>query len=208
MVVSFSLTILFGIVVATLQSRKSIEEGVDREVTATFLVRELKREFESLYFSGGKGGGLFIEEMGYFGKPLDHIIFTTYYGGGHREIEYRFEPEEGTSNTARMIKRVDRNLDGDIKSGGYPLEVMRGVKMFDVRVFAKGSWHERWNPSDGLPDLIEINMIVEGISSSLATAKSTDTTKSREKDKSVRIFIEVRGKQIIGEKGRYIILQN
>ena len=200
MVVSFSLAILFGIVITTLESKKMIEEGVDREVTTALVVRELKRELESLYFSGGKGGGLYVEELGYFGRPFDRLIFTTYYGGEHREIEYTFEPEEeGEENTARMIKRVDRNLDGDIKTGGYPLEVLSGVKMFDVRIFNNGSWHERWDLPDGVPDLIEITIAVSGI------GKKNLTAGAEAQEKVIRLFVEVGRKKLIGGKGRYII---
>lgn len=201
MVVSFSLAILFGIVISTLESKKIIEKGVDREVTTALVVRELKRELESLYFSGGKGGGLYVEELGYFGRPFDRLIFTTYYGGEHREIEYTFEPEEEgeDENTARMIKRVDRKLDGDIKTGGYPLEVLSGVKMFDVRIYNNGSWHERWNLPDGVPDLIEITIAVSGMGNKKITAGA------EAQEKVIRLFVEVGRKKLIGGKGRYII---
>lgn len=201
MVVSFSLTILFGIVITTLESKKAIEKGVDREVTTALVIRELKRELESLYFSGGKGGGLYVEELGYFGRPFDRLIFTTYYGGEHREIEYTFEPEEeGEGNTARMIKRVDRDLDGDIKTGGYPLEILSGVKMFDVRIFNNGSWHERWNLGDGIPDFIEITLAVSGVAGKKKLISGEESS-----EKVIRLFVEVGRKNLIGGKGRYIL---
>lgn len=188
-IVSFSLAVLFGIVINTLNSREFIEKGADREVSVLFVMNELKREIESLYYCGIKCGFI-LQEVGYFGRPFDDIAFTTYYGG-HKEIEYFFEPEKG-SDTAVMFKRVDLKLDGDLKSGGVAVKVVEGIKTFDVRVFGDKGWQERWNQQDGVPKFLEIN---------------AEFKYGRDKTRKLRMIVEVRHKDIIGGKGVIITPQ-
>jgi len=181
--VSFGIVVLFGVVFSMLNYRDFIEKSADRESTAIYVLNELKREFESVYYC--KGCGFILQEMGFFGRPFDGIIFTTYYGGAHKEIEYVFEQEKG-KETARLLKRIDNKLDGDLKRGGFFVPILEGIKSFDVKAFGDKGWQERWDQTDGIPKFIEINLSVEY---------------GKGKERSFRIFVEPKHKDIIGGKG-------
>lgn len=184
-IVSFSITVLFGIVLGVMRSGETIQKGVDREATLIFITYQLKRELESVYFCPAKCG-IYLEEMGFFGKPFDKLVFTTIQSGLHQEIEYSFElPEEVKDDTAYMIKRIDKKIDGDFLKGGYPLKVLDGVKEFDVKVFAGGTWHERWSPQNGPVQFIQISGAIKYGAS----------------ERKFRLFVEPKAENIIGTIG-------
>jgi hypothetical protein len=181
--VSFGIVVLFGVVFSMLNYRDFIEKSADRESTAIYVLNELKREFESVYSC--KGCGFILQEMGFFGRPFDNIIFTTYYGGTHKEIEYVFEQEKG-KETARLLKRIDNKLDGDLRRGGFFVPILEGIRSFDVKAFGDKGWQERWDQADGIPKFIEINLSVEY---------------GKGKERNFRIFVEPKHKDVIGGKG-------
>jgi type II secretory pathway component PulJ len=181
--VSFGIVVLFGILFSMINYRDVIEKSADREATAIYVLNEFRREFESLYYC--TKCGFILQEMGFFGKPFDSVIFTTYYGGTHKEIEYVFEQEKG-KETARLLKRIDNKLDGDLKRGGFFVPILEGIKSFDVKAFGDKGWQERWDQQDGIPKFIEVNLSLEY---------------GKNKERNFRIFVEPRHKDIIGGRG-------
>lgn len=156
-IISFGITVLFGIVLGTLRSSETIQQSTERESTLLYIMHQLKRELESAYFCPQKCG-VYLEEMGFFGRTYDRLIFTTMIAGFHEEVEYSFGiPKDVKDDTTHMVKRVDRKLDGDLLRGGYSLKILEGVREFDVKVFANGTWHERWNPNDGRIQFVQIS---------------------------------------------------
>ncbi|MCX7734858.1 MAG: prepilin-type N-terminal cleavage/methylation domain-containing protein [bacterium] len=184
-IISFSVVVLFGIVLGVIRSGESIQKGADREATMLFITYQIKRELESVYFCPGKCG-VYLEEMGFFGRPYDRLIFTTLQSGLHQEIEYSFEiPEGSKEDVADMIKRVDREIGDDFFQGGYPLKILDGVKEFDVKIFANGSWHERWSPQDGPIQFIQISGAI----------------KYGNSERRFRMFVEPMAENVLGTTG-------
>lgn len=184
-IVSFSVTVLFGIVLGVMRAGESIQKSTDREATLLYITYQLKRELESLYFCP-HGCGVHLEEMGFFGRSYDKLIFTTLRSGLHEEIEYSFElPRESKDDTANMIKRVDRSLDGDPMQGGYPLTILEGVKEFDVKVFANGTWHERWSTQNGAVQFLQISFVI----------------KYGNSERKLRMFVEPVAEALVGAVG-------
>ncbi len=184
-IISFSITVLFGIVLGIIRSGESIQKGVDREATLLYITYQIKRELESVYFCPNNCG-IYLEEMGFFGRPYDRLIFTTLHSGLHQEIEYSFEvPKDSKEDTADMIKRIDKSLGEDLFQGGYPLKILDGVREFDVKLFANGTWHERWNPQNGPVQFIQISGAI----------------KYGNTEKRFRLFVEPMSENILGTTG-------
>ncbi len=209
-IVSIGLVALFGIVVTTLMSRSTIEEGADREVTALLIMNEMKRELESIYAC--PQCSFVVEEMGFFGKPFDRLIFSTYYGQ-EKEVEYRFELPRGDksrSDTTVMLKRVGRrSRNNEVGSGGYTLKVLDGIKEFDVRVFSGGVWHERLNLKGSAPQIIDIKMVIEygsgdrkrGTGKVEVGRGETGRGDIGRGDREIRLLVEPRYEQVMGGRG-------
>ncbi len=188
LVVSIGLVVLFGIVLGTIRTRETIEKNSEREVSVLFVINELRKEIESLIAC--PKCRFILEEQGFFGRPFDRLMFVTYYGGDVREIEYFFEMEESgdgvAGNTCRMIKRVNKNLN--IEHGGYSLQILDGIKEFNVRVFADGMWHERWSGVGMIPKFLEISLVF----------------KYGQGERELRFFVEPKSEEILGGVGTII----
>ena len=155
---SFILVTLFLGITTSYESKLRAGKLSKTYSTAWTVLNTMKKEMESIYYSRGTAGFI-LEEGGYFGNVYDRIIFTTLFKG-HEEVEYFIEPDTEKA-TGILKKRLDKKIDGNLRTGGLSLPIIENVTKFDVRVFDGNLWYERWDEQNGTPEVIEIKLEVK-----------------------------------------------
>lgn len=134
-----------------LAARSALDSEIERQRQTTRFMDAFSKEIASAYISGSRGAAFFRGEPVAGGRPDSAIEFTALthplpgQGASGDLVAIRYSVAEGEGGMPALFREAWNPYAKDRGKGAEKVEVISGIKGFDLRFYNGASWAAAWD---------------------------------------------------------------
>jgi general secretion pathway protein J len=170
-VLAIVLLSVYGVFASVNAAKVRLDSDSDEYHMARVIFDRLGRELHGTYYRSDDNTTMFRGGVNDNGQPYLELTTTAVTplsatGIGISEVRYRLEQEmETTGDDKQVLLRSERPRQSKKATvNGRMMRMAPGVESFALRFYTGRVWEDKWDAGrDGLPQLIEISLVVSGV---------------------------------------------
>ncbi len=158
--------------ISVMENREYLEKETDFYQSAQLILDMISKDFACAFVSSREDYRIFTgEDASYVGDDRDRVDFTALSHFSWKkdakesdqcEVGY-FVLDVAEEKTNYLMRRYDATIDTEPGDGGQAMELLKGIKSFNIRYYDGNEWKDQWSLENDvyLPYVVEITLELE-----------------------------------------------